>query len=49
MVSSVYESLLNKHSAIYARDRCLVSNYVYEAPVFYVSIAVLGYDSILFP
>jgi hypothetical protein len=39
MVSSVYESLLDKHSATYARDVCLLPNYFYEALAFNVSIA----------
>jgi hypothetical protein len=39
MVSSVYESLLGKRSGTYARERCLSSNYFYEALVFNVSIA----------
>jgi hypothetical protein len=39
MVSSVYESLLDKHSVTYARDVCLLPNYFYEALAFNVSIA----------
>jgi hypothetical protein len=38
MVSSVYESLLSKHSAIYAREVSLLPNYFYEALAFNVSI-----------
>jgi hypothetical protein len=39
MVSCMYESLLDKHSATYARDVCLLPNYFYEALAFNVSIA----------
>jgi hypothetical protein len=39
MVSSVYESLLDKHSATHARDVCLLPNYFYEALEFNISIA----------
>jgi hypothetical protein len=39
MVSSVYESLLDKRSQTYAREVCLLPNYFYEALAFNVSIA----------